>query len=112
MERSYVDVGKKSKGADVIDIYKLFILNFSIWKMLNHAKDFFSFILFFILYKYDFYLRDLVICNLKILSAFFKECFFFCFFTRKLVYLISKKHLTWRSQFQVLNNKGARKLQR
>jgi hypothetical protein len=30
VERSYVDVGKKSKGADVIDIYKLFILNFSI----------------------------------------------------------------------------------
>ena len=48
MERSYVDVGKKSKGADVIDIYKLFILNFSIWKMLNHAKDFFF--IYFIFY--------------------------------------------------------------
>jgi hypothetical protein len=58
--------------------------------MLNHAKDFFSFILFFILYKYDFYLRDLVICNLKILSAFFKECFFLFFYKKIGLFNIKK----------------------
>jgi len=47
VERSYVDVGKENKGADVIDIYKLFFLNFDIWKMLNHVMNFFIYFIFY-----------------------------------------------------------------
>jgi hypothetical protein len=67
--------------------------------MLNHARYFF-------LCKYDFYLRDLAIWNLRIFKCIFERKIFVFFLKIKLVYLILEKHFACRSQFQILNMRG------